>query len=353
MNKLRWLTVAVIMMLFLAQSVVSADDTACDTDCGEVTSGVPNAIIMAYPEPDVQPLTYNHDLSQDRSYYQVDGTVNVYDAPNGNVLFTLDAGFNFVTVQSRVDGWVEIKSGQWMKSEDVAYANNGVTQFTGVFLPEEGLPYTMAWMLVNRYPSKVPGGDPVESNGLLYRYTRVYIYATVEREDGRWYQIGIDKWVHQFNVAKVQPIERPADVTTEKWVGIDLYEQVMIAYEGDRAVFTTLIATGLPRWPTYEGTFNIYYRMTRDDMTWGTPGDDYYFLEEVPWTMYFDEGRALHGAYWHDGFGYRRSHGCVNLPITDANWLYEWVADDMGSFASADREEGPNVHVYSTDEYSQ
>ena len=53
---------------------------------------------------------------------------------------------------------------------------------------------------------------------------------------------------------------------------------------------------------------------------------DYYYLEDVPWTMYYDEARALHGAYWHNGFGYARSHGCVNLGPGDALWLYNWAS---------------------------
>jgi len=135
-------------------------------------------------------------------------------------------------------------------------------------------------------------------------------------------------------------------------VSIDLYEQVVIAYEGASPVFATLVSTGLPRWPTREGLWQIYFRNPRDYMSWGTVGDDFYALEEVPWTMFFDQGRALHGAYWHDGFGYRRSHGCVNMSITDAHWMYTWVAEDMGSFRSADREEGPEVYVYSSGEYA-
>ena len=114
----------------------------------------------------------------------------------------------------------------------------------------------------------------------------------------------------------------------------------------------TLVATGLPRWPTEEGTFNIYYRRTREPMSWGTPGDDFYALEEVPWTMYFDEGRALHGAYWHDGFGFRRSHGCVNMTITDAHWLYRWVAEEYETLNSPRAEDGgPAVYVYSSGVY--
>jgi lipoprotein-anchoring transpeptidase ErfK/SrfK len=59
----------------------------------------------------------------------------------------------------------------------------------------------------------------------------------------------------------------------------------------------------------------------------------------VPWSLYFNEGAAIHGAYWHDGFGYRRSHGCVNVAAADAMWMFEWA------------EEGTWVHVHSSDDY--
>jgi lipoprotein-anchoring transpeptidase ErfK/SrfK len=86
-------------------------------------------------------------------------------------------------------------------------------------------------------------------------------------------------------------------------------------------------------------------------MNGGRAGYDFYYLEEVPWTMFFDEGRALHGAYWHDEFGYRHSHGCINLSLTDAHWLYRWVEEEMGSHASANIEHGPAVYIYTSGEY--
>jgi lipoprotein-anchoring transpeptidase ErfK/SrfK len=135
------------------------------------------------------------------------------------------------------------------------------------------------------------------------------------------------------------------------WISIDLYEQTVIVYRDETPIFATLVSTGLERWPTREGLLHIYYRHLREHMSGGVPGDDFYYLEEVPWTMFFDEGRALHGAYWHDGFGYRRSHGCVNLSITDAHWLYSLVAENMGSRSSPDRENGPAVYVYSSGQY--
>lgn len=315
------------------------------------TPGLSAAEIEAYMAPEFETLPVNAHVLHDRRYQRISGSLDIYDAPGGNLIRTLDEGFNFVTINSTEGGWTQVNPGQWARSEALSDSNYIISQFTGIFLPEEPLAYPVAWMLINAYPSSEPGGSPLESNGLLYRYTRVTLFAAVEVDGWRWYQIGPDRWVQQTAVAKVIPVERPEDVTTERWISIDLYEQVLTVYEGDRAIFATLVATGLPRWPTYEGTFNIYFRRTRHTMSWGTPGDDFYYLEEVPWTMFFDEGRALHGAYWHDGFGYRRSHGCVNLSITDAYWLYHWVAEEFERLNSPDREIGPAVYVYSSGEY--
>lgn len=351
-----WLSRVIVIGLLVTgiASVVSAqDDTESDTgtDTTRSTYGLTADEIDLIEIPDYDQLTIEEDRLNDRWYVEVTGQINIHDAPNGAVIRTLDEGFNFLTALRRDGDWTEINHGEWVNNAHLTYSNPIISNFTGIFIPEEGMEITPAWLLVNLYPSNEPGGSPRESNGLLYRYTMIHIYDEAEIDGWRWYQIGPDQWVQQTHVAKVVPLERPEDVTTEKWVGIDLYEQVVIVYEGDRAIFATLTSTGLPRWPTYEGTFNIYYRRVREDMTWGTPGDDFYYLEEVPWTMFFDEGRALHGAYWHDGLGYRRSHGCVNLSITDAHWLYNWVAEDFEKLNSPDIEEGPNVHVYTTGEY--
>lgn len=53
--------------------------------------------------------------------------------------------------------------------------------------------------------------------------------------------------------------------------------------------------------------------------------DEAYYLMDVPWTMYFDERRALHAEYWHDHLGYKSSHGCVNLSFPDAEWMFNWA----------------------------
>ena len=352
----QWLIKPILILSIAVCTVgglLAQEDTRDGTKVADARPeyGLTTEEIDAIELPDYQQLTIDTDLLNDRWYMQVTGTVTVHDAPNGNPIRTLDGGFNFVTALQIVDGWIEINPGEWMSQASLRSTNSIISQFTGIFVPEEGLELTPAWLLVNLYPSKAPGTDPVESNGLMYRYSLVHIYSDVVIDGWHWYQIGPEKWVFQTHVAKVLPVQRPDTIETDKWVAVDLYEQVVTVYEGDRLIFATLTSTGLPRWPTMEGTFNIYYRRTREEMTWGTPGDDFYFLEDVPWTMYFDDGRALHGEYWHDGLGYRRSHGCVNLSITDAYWLYNWVAEEMGSRNSPEIEIGPAVYVYSSGAY--
>ena len=92
-------------------------------------------------------------------------------------------------------------------------------------------------------------------------------------------------------------------------------------------VYTSLISSGVGQWVTHPGLFQIYEKLLKDDMGGAFAADqsDFYLIEDVPWVMYYDGSRALHGAYWHTKFGYQKSHGCVNLSPRDALWLYEWA----------------------------
>ncbi len=306
--------------------------------------------IAAYPQPNVRPLQIDDGLLYDRIYRRVEGNLTLYDAPGGNLVDDLGAGYNFVTLAGAgtQGDWTQVSADRWLPTssltDDVA-----ISRFAGVQLPEEELPYPAAWLLRHVYPATEPGGEAPEGRNFLYRYTMVNIYATAVVDGYNWYQIGVDQWVHQFDVAKIRPIERPADVNTDKWVSVDLYEQVLVAYEGEFPVFATLVSSGLPEWSTNEGLFNVYLRRERTLMSGAYGQPDFYYLEEVPWTMFFDGDIALHGTFWHDGFGYRQSHGCVNLSIMDAHWVYNWSAD-VRDFAVEDSPD-LSVYVYSSGEY--
>jgi lipoprotein-anchoring transpeptidase ErfK/SrfK len=80
-------------------------------------------------------------------------------------------------------------------------------------------------------------------------------------------------------------------------------------------------------------------------MSGATGAPSAYALQSVPWVQYFDESISLHGTYWHDTFGYRHSHGCVNLSISDARWVYEFFNPTIAAGQAA------YVYVHSSDEY--
>lgn len=120
--------------------------------------------------------------------------------------------------------------------------------------------------------------------------------------------------------ALILPLAVSEEIAEERWIDVDLTQQLLTMYEGNTPVYTTLVSTGLPQTPTPEGQFRIWVKFRYDDME--GPG---YYLADVPYVMYFYEGYGLHGAFWHANFGHPMSHGCVNLPITEAEWLFNWA----------------------------
>ena len=113
-------------------------------------------------------------------------------------------------------------------------------------------------------------------------------------------------------------------------IDVNLTTQYLTAYEGDTPVFTAPVATGRDGFETPTGSYAIYSRLLMQDMS-GVAGGESWSVPNVPWVQYVVGGVALHGTYWHDrwGTGFRLSHGCINLNIDDAQWLYEWA--DIGT----------------------
>jgi hypothetical protein len=118
-----------------------------------------------------------------------------------------------------------------------------------------------------------------------------------------------------------RPPAAAAQPTGSKWIDINLSKQQLTAYVGSTVVFgPTLVSTGTAANPTATGTFSIYLKYTLQTMR-GTYG----VQPDVPWVMYFTGPQAIHGAYWHNNFGHVMSHGCVNMRVSEAKWLFEWA----------------------------
>ena len=109
--------------------------------------------------------------------------------------------------------------------------------------------------------------------------------------------------------------------TTERWIEINLSTQRLIAWEGGTSVYAVIVSTGQAATPTPTGIFSIYttYEVTR------MQGEDY-DVPDVPYAMFYDGNYAIHGAYWHNSFGVPVSHGCTNVAVDHAAWLYNWAS---------------------------
>jgi hypothetical protein len=109
----------------------------------------------------------------------------------------------------------------------------------------------------------------------------------------------------------------------EVWIDINLSSQYMVVYQGSAPIMETYISSGKPGFETPTGTFHISFKNGTQDME-GLIGGEYYDVKDVPSVMYFTgRGHAIHGAYWHNNFGAVMSHGCINVPVDLAEFLYE------------------------------
>lgn len=309
----------------LAQSV-SFDFNVCrETKPQTEISKECMTLMQSFPEPTVIEVPEDRWTLSNYSFWKVlNPGAPVYDGPGGNVVRNFDNGFNFVrVVDTSNPEWYQIEDG-WMPASEVQFVSASFYKGVKVL---DGLKNQFAWMLGDLFTSAYPGGPQDKDNGrLLFRYDRVNVFAEAYDENGwRWYMVGPNQWIEQRMVGKPVKAERPEGVEG-RWVAIDLYEQVLIAYENDTPVFTTLISTGLPGSETREGLFTVWASLERDRMS-GAMGDRLWDLQSVPWVMYFDDSISLHGTYWHDNFGYRRSRGCVNLSVSDARFVFDWMTE--------------------------
>jgi hypothetical protein len=166
-----------------------------------------------------------------------------------------------------------------------------------------------------------PEGRPADDR--VPRRTRVQVLE--ERGD----TVRTDRgWLRAADVAVVRRIAPPPGVDARgRWIDVDVGEQVLVAYEGARPVYATLVSTGsgsgARRTPL--GNYPVWAKVASIDMDNQEGEAAVYTVQRVPWVLFFQEHNAVHGAYWHDRFGQRASHGCVNLAPRDAQTIFDWA----------------------------
>lgn len=250
-----------------------------------------------------------------------------------------------------------------------AHLTRRISTYDGVSI-ENGRPWPLGWIIgKNAFAYTRPAPARTHVIGRAERYTPFQALEIKKRairfDDGAFLQ--------KKDVRISRPATRPETVGPgEKWIDIDVSAQILTAYVGDTPVYAALVSTGRegPS-KTVEGEYRIWAKVAAiamdntDDEPRKPEQDDFiydpnpeelaelelyrrpYSLHEVPWTQFFFESYALHGVYWHDDFGYRRSHGCVNLSPRVARRLFEWTSPRLpeGFWAIHSTQEDPGTLV--------
>lgn len=257
---------------------------------------------------------------------------SIEDAIAKNPTRYLEAGFKFLGMYQRVDRdegiYYQLTNGLWV---DAGEANTSCCIYSGRtqgMLFYQNPANSFGWILDQTEVKNAPGYSAENTGRILYRENIVQIYDVVEADGVNWYMIGIDEWVERRRIRQFVVNTTPPDgVDNNRWIEVNLYEQTLGVYENGKLVFATLIASGMEPFYTQPGLFQIYEKLETTNMMGAFEADrsDFYYLEDVPFTLYYDEARALHGAYWRTYYGFPQSHGCVNLAISDARIVYEWA----------------------------
>jgi hypothetical protein len=293
---------------------------------------------LAYtrPDPALTHLDIHYGLVRTEKapvYSSVDDALR---AKKNAASYFIIGDFVYITYtdETIVDGkrFYMVESGAWMTANDVTRIG-ALPLFQGVTLsatPRTNLAWIINYFSPDPIMTKRTPGDAVQdytTHGLK-NLEVVPVFAVEHVGDSDWYMIGPDEWVAKRWAARVLVNATPPQgVTGDRWIEVNLQEQTLAVYDHRQLVFATLIASGADPFWTRPGVFQIKQKLESTMMrgAFDAAGAGGYYLEDVPWTMYYDGPRALHGAYWRAKLGFPQSHGCVNLSVGDAHWLFDWA----------------------------
>ena len=256
----------------------------------------------------------------------------------GDPQMQLDPGFAVAIIEERTyEGGLYGRTSHnlWVPMRDLGPSRPATLQgetLPGAYtLPDKPGPMPFAWVLPEKARvRKTPGG--VYTSTTRVRFEVVPVLE--EAQAGRFLRVGPSEWLAASDVRRASVSEPPKEVTAdtgEKWIDVELATQTLVAYEGKKPVFATMVTTGKGRQGTANatpiGTNRIWIKLLATDMDnlEDENASRYYRMESVPYVQFFSKGVGLHGAYWHRSFGNVRSHGCVNLSPRDAQRLFWWT----------------------------
>jgi hypothetical protein len=302
------------------------------------TAWVCSDVVQVSPEPAIAPNEERASTADGmpRPYYFIgsDGALGygvLSTAGDAAPVAEMQPGFAISITATgsgpRGDAFGLTTKGFWLPMRDLRPAHPST--FRG-YEPVRGA-LDRGWVVADAASSySEPGGKRADAPAM--RRFEITTILERRRAKGREYvRIGDARWLDASDVRAPTPAELPVDVREgERWIDVDLANQVVTAYQGTVPVFTTLASTGTGKGQeltaTPVGAYRIWVKLRTSDMDNLEEADArrYYAMEDVPWVLFFKNGFGLHGAFWHDSFGHVRSHGCVNLTPLDAERLFYW-----------------------------
>lgn len=288
----------------------------------------PSPLPLAKPPANLNNVPYQYAKVEKKESIPLYASVKDGEARKASRM--LDGGSpRYISYINKVDTgnglFYQIRSGWWVDGGDVARATPQV--FQG-FIVKQTPKVPFGWILTPTESVLTPGYKGKVSGRKYNRLDLVRIYDTQTIDNMEWHMIGVNEWIEVRFASVIFPNPTPPPgVLNNRWIEINLFEQTLTVYDKGQMVFATMVSSGVPPFYTRPGLFQIFKKKPTEIMSGAFEADrsDYYYLEDVPWTMYYDEARAIHGAYWHTLFGYPRSHGCVNISIGDSHWLFDWA----------------------------
>jgi len=290
--------------------------------------------------PPLEPTSPSDDGLPYRYYFAgangAYGFSNLANAPDDTPDQELQQGFAVAIVEERSahgEAWGKTKKGRWIAMRELVPARPFL--FHGELVADGKL--DVAWVTVEKASvfASEKAGTPTANR---VRFEKVHVKeekgtapnAMIRTDDG---------WMRARDLSRARlaapPVEAGGEAATERWIDVDLVQQTIVAYEGTKPLFATLVSTGKgppkTEFATHVGVHRIWVKIftTKMDNLEKEDVEKHYALEDVPWVQFFDKAIALHGVFWHRDLGHIHSHGCVNLAPLDARWLYAFTAPHL------------------------
>jgi hypothetical protein len=256
--------------------------------------------------------------------------------------------------------YVQTSSGSLVPREGLSWMGQG-SEWQGVYVEADEPGPVFAWVRTDGVAVRSAPDKAAAKLHTLPLRERVFLFEPdAPGPHPLWWRIGDGQWVEADALNEVHVIEPPPGVRVDEralatgndqWIDVDVGEQVLVAYRGKKPVYATIVSSGRGS-PTPLGDYPIWAKVASMDMANQDYEEKPYMVQGVPWVLLFQGHNALHGAYWHDRFGNRKSHGCVNLAPLDARFVFEWTGPMLPAgwtgYLPSDLHRSPVVHVRDT-----